>query len=347
MVKNTKTTVKPVVHFVADGIVKEFFYNFLTFDSDDLDVYIGEDLQTANYSVTINEENGGKVVFNAAPPKGAIITIIRNLEIQRTSDFQESGAFRAKVINHELDYQVASLQQLDEKIGRTLVVPPYLTTPMNGNLPMPQAGRAIVWNAEGNALVNSNLQIDTAFLDIASSLETAKTYANNAEGEADRAMMQADAAAEFAITAQNWAENAQKNADTFNVPMIYKDASSFEDGIYTVNWSDTKDMFIMLDADLTIYSESDYIDFVLTPPDIREKTFMKRILIRTGLEPFTLSFDYAETECLILNGSIPEITEDSLYEVIITLVPTESSFTEGLEMVCQMLVTIGKFSYGV
>ena len=64
MVKNVKTAVRPVVHFIADGEVTEFFYNFATFGEDDLDVYIGEELQNSNYSIVSNGEYGGKVVFN-------------------------------------------------------------------------------------------------------------------------------------------------------------------------------------------------------------------------------------------------------------------------------------------
>lgn len=202
MVKNVKTAPRPVVHFIADGIVTEFFYNFLTFGEDDLDVYVGEELQSANYHVVSNNEGGGKVVFDQPPQEGAAVTIIRNLEIKRTSDFQESGAFRAKVINHELDYQVASIQQLDEKISRTIMVPPYSTNPVNGTLPLPQPGKAIVWGADGDRLVNSDLPIDTAFHDIALSLEKAETYAGEAGNEADRAAEQAAAAAESASVAE-------------------------------------------------------------------------------------------------------------------------------------------------
>lgn len=202
MVKNVKTAVRPVVHFIADGEVTEFFYNFLTFGEDDLDVYIGEELQNANYTVVSNNENGGKVVFDQPPKEGAAVTIIRNLEIKRTSDFQESGAFRAKVINHELDYQVASIQQLDEKISRTIMVPPYSTNPVKGALPLPQPGKAIVWNPAGDELINSDLPIDTAFRDIALSLDEAKTYAGEAEAEANRAAEQAAAAAESALIAE-------------------------------------------------------------------------------------------------------------------------------------------------
>lgn len=202
MVKNVKTAVRPVVHFVADGEVTEFFYNFATFGEDDLDVYIGEKLQTTNYSVVRNDECGGKVVFSQPPKEGDVVTIIRNLEIKRTSDFQESGAFRAKVINHELDYQVASIQQLDEKVSRTIMVPPYSSNPVKSSLPLPQPGKAIVWSLSGDELVNSDLPIDTAFRDIAESLAEAKTYAKQAEAEAETAAGQAVAAAESALAAE-------------------------------------------------------------------------------------------------------------------------------------------------
>lgn len=202
MVKNVKTAVRPVVHFIADGTVTEFFYNFATFGEDDLDVYIGEELQNSNYSVVSNGEHGGKVVFNRPPTEGAVVTIIRNLEIKRTSDFQESGAFRAKVINHELDYQVASLQQLDEKISRTIMVPPYVTKQVKSSLPIPEPGKAIVWNPAGDELINSDLPIDTAFRNIAESLTEVKTYAEQAETEAENAAEQAASAAESAQVAE-------------------------------------------------------------------------------------------------------------------------------------------------
>ena len=97
MSEKSKNSNKPVVKFIADGVVKEFFYNFVTFGAEDIDVYIGEELLTTNYSVAANEEGaGGKVIFAEPPAEGKVITIIRNLEIKRTSDFQESGAFRAK-----------------------------------------------------------------------------------------------------------------------------------------------------------------------------------------------------------------------------------------------------------
>ena len=176
MVLDTKQ--KIVVHYIADGEVQEFNFNFQIFEAGDLDVYLDETLTDSGYNVTINEKSyGGKVVFAEPPSNGTRITIIRNLEIKRTSDFQEGGAFRAKVINHELDYQVATLQQLDEKIGRSMIYPPYAQEGVSTSLPLPSAGKALVWNQEASALTNSLMNIDNVYTEVM----TAQTESKNSE----------------------------------------------------------------------------------------------------------------------------------------------------------------------
>lgn len=151
---------KTVVHYIADGEVKEFNFHFQIFEAGDIDVYLDETLTDSGYNVSIDDNIGGKVIFNQPPITGTRITIIRNLEIKRTSDFQEGGAFRAKVINHELDYQVATLEQLDEKISRSMICPPYIQDGMNMTLPLPSTGKALVWNEQESALQNSVVAVD-------------------------------------------------------------------------------------------------------------------------------------------------------------------------------------------
>ena len=336
MTKNTKKAVKPVVYFVADGEVKEFFYNFLTFDEDDIDVYVGDELQNTNYSVICNEESGGSVVFNEPPEAEKIVTIIRNLEIKRTSDFQESGAFRAKVINHELDYQVASLQQLDEKIGRTLLMPPYLANQMNGYLPMPQAGKAIVWNQSGNALVNSDLAIDTSFQNISS-------YVEDAKNSAEEAKKQAIITAENTLASQNWAEKAQLCLNQYYVPSIFFYASDCEDNVYNINWNKSEDLYIYLDSDLTLFFKYDYPDFIFSPQNVLSKTYLKRIIVEVGSKECTLTFNSNNFLYRILNGCVPDFTPGGYYEILLSLVPCEASFFANLEMIGQVFISIGKY----
>ena len=153
--------VSPKVRYIADGITKSFSFVFPIFSDQDMDVYIDDTLIKSGYSITgVGTSEGGEVIFNTAPKNGKSITLLRNLEIKRTSDFQESGAFRAKAINYELDYQIACLQQLNEQISRSVSFPPYSENAQTVNLPAPENGKAIVWDNNGASLRNSNLAYD-------------------------------------------------------------------------------------------------------------------------------------------------------------------------------------------
>lgn len=203
-----------VVHFIADGEVKEFNFPFRIFAKEDIDVYVNEVLLNQGYEVEIEEKDGGKVIFNQAPAINSKITIIRNLEIKRTSDFQEGGAFRAKVINHELDYQVASLQQLDEKIERAVIYPPYEQERPNLTLPFPSAGKALVWNQEANGLENSTLEINTVSQEIMRYANEAKQSENNAKISEINAIESASNAKQSETNAKLSEEKAKQYADT-------------------------------------------------------------------------------------------------------------------------------------
>lgn len=217
MVENAKQTT--VVHFIADGEVREFHFNFQIFEAGDVDVYLDETLTDTGYNVSIDEEIGGKVIFNQPPVNGTRITIIRNLDIKRTSDFQEGGAFRAKVINHELDYQVATLQQLDEKIGRAMIYPPYAQDGIITSLPLPSAGKALVWNQQATALTNSSINVDNTIAEVTA---LQQQTAQSAEQVAEHWQQVSQQSAETAINSQKAQEAAER-------ALKYAELSSFGD----------------------------------------------------------------------------------------------------------------------
>lgn len=100
-----------------------FTYPFPIFADGDLVVFVDGAAQTltTHYAVTgAGDSGGGTVVFVAAPALDAVVTLVRRVVIKRETDFQESGEFRAKVINDELDTRVAVEQQLADDIGRAL-----------------------------------------------------------------------------------------------------------------------------------------------------------------------------------------------------------------------------------
>src|SRR3989338_135946 len=113
--------IAPRIQYVANGTQVQFTYPFPIFVTADLEVYLGTVKQTSGYTVAgAGSSAGGSVTFTVAPTNGAVVTLRRRIAIQRTSDFQESGEFRAKVINDELDYQTAALQQVADDASRTI-----------------------------------------------------------------------------------------------------------------------------------------------------------------------------------------------------------------------------------
>ena len=202
------------VRFVADGIITEFCFNFVFFEPQDIQVFFGANLQTGGYEVTQSENSdGGSVVFANPPAAGVIVTIARNLEIKRTTSFSESKAFRSKMLNHEFDYQVACLEQISDGIQRNLSIPVYGDSGAIPVLPLPEPGKAILWNAEGTALINSQIDVETLdsataqCIQAASAAEAAISAIQSGANDAQSAISAAEAAASQAMDAATQAMN--------------------------------------------------------------------------------------------------------------------------------------------
>ncbi len=105
--------VVPIVRYLADGIEDTYIYPFPIFASEDMHVYLDGALQISGFTINgAGDTAGGSVVFDTAPAEDVVITLSRELSIERISDFIEGGEFSATSINNELDYMVASLQQV-------------------------------------------------------------------------------------------------------------------------------------------------------------------------------------------------------------------------------------------
>lgn len=125
---DTHIKIKPVtprVQYTGNGSTTVFPYSFPIFDESEMVVYEGDDVITTGYTVSgAGQTDGGNVTFSIAPADGTKITLLRNVSIERMTDFQEGGTFRPKNINDELDRQTAFMQQVQEKVDRTLILPP-------------------------------------------------------------------------------------------------------------------------------------------------------------------------------------------------------------------------------
>ena len=189
--------VVPRIQYIADGVLATYEFPFAIFSESDIQVYLNDIQQAQNtYTVAgVRHSDGGSITFNTLPEQGEIITIIRNLSIERTTDFQEGGALRADTLNDELDYQIACQQQIADHLNRSMVLPPYAVgNDVNLTLPTPSAGKAIVWNAGGTNLENSEIEINRISQEMNAKVNEATAQAGISLTAAETATVQAQTA---------------------------------------------------------------------------------------------------------------------------------------------------------
>ncbi|TVR97358.1 MAG: hypothetical protein EA406_09855 [Rhodospirillales bacterium] len=148
-------SVLPRIQYVADGTTTDFSFSFAIFREDNLAVFINEERIWSGYAVHgAGSSSGGLVGFAQAPADGAVVTLMRMLTIQRTTDFQESGMLMAKVLNDELDVLTAALQEVAAGLARTVRLSP---TDHAALLQLPErqlrAGCLLGFDGEGNLQV--------------------------------------------------------------------------------------------------------------------------------------------------------------------------------------------------
>jgi len=149
--------VTPIVRYLADGEQTAFGYPFPVFASEDLRVYIDGAEQSYGFTVTgAGQTAGGSVTFETAPAQDSRITLERHLPIERMTDYLEGGDFSAASINNELDYLVASVQQVQRANAAMLQYGDH-EEPANVELPpkTQRAGKALGFDAQGNLVAVS------------------------------------------------------------------------------------------------------------------------------------------------------------------------------------------------
>jgi hypothetical protein len=115
----------PRVQYISDGVQALFVFPFPVFDAENLQVFVEEVLKVGTYTIAgVGASQGGSILFIDAPANGVRITLRRLLPVQRITDFQEGGDFRAASLNDELDYQTAALQQVQSDMERGLRLAP-------------------------------------------------------------------------------------------------------------------------------------------------------------------------------------------------------------------------------
>lgn len=144
--------IPPIVRYLADGVQTVYAFPFPVFASEDLVVYCNGARQISGFDIAgAGQTAGGAVTFDTAPAEDVVVTILRELPLERMTDYLEGGDFSAASINTELDFLTAAIQQVARKGDLMLR---YSDHEVPGGFVLPskrqRAGKALGFNAQGN-----------------------------------------------------------------------------------------------------------------------------------------------------------------------------------------------------
>jgi hypothetical protein len=147
--------VAPVTRHSGDGAQTLFAYSFPVFRPEDLQVFVGDQLQSTGYAVLGDgASDGGVVRFDTAPAAGRLVTLRRKPEYQRTDDLDDRLPPNAHDHNDLADAFAAAMQEVDEALSRTVSRKVTSASAADLALPEPEAGKLLGWNGSASGLVN-------------------------------------------------------------------------------------------------------------------------------------------------------------------------------------------------
>lgn len=150
----------PYHTIAADGSTTSFAYPFKILDQTHLSVAVDgvEQVLNVDYTVTgVGDENGGTVEFFTAPSNGLDVDMVRDMPLERTTNYEELGAFRPDEVDADFDRIWLAMQQVkalfETTQGNALLLPLVATLASN-HLPEPEANSFLGWNSAGDEIVN-------------------------------------------------------------------------------------------------------------------------------------------------------------------------------------------------
>lgn len=153
--------------FTGNGITTAFPFAFKVFSTADLLVVqavVATGIETAktlgaDYTVALNADQntnpGGTITMLAAPAVGQTMTATSQVANLQPIDVTNGGGFYPSILNAAFDRVTIQIQQLAEKLGRTVTL--ALSGTANTTLPVPSPTKVLAWNAAGTALENVDM----------------------------------------------------------------------------------------------------------------------------------------------------------------------------------------------
>ena len=116
-----------------------FAYTFEVYDKDDLVVLQNSTTlsEGSNYTVSgVGNDSGGNITLAVGATAGDVITIYRDMALERTTDYQNSGDFLAAEVNEDFDRLWLAIQQNATTDSRSVRKPVLDLDSINMELPV-------------------------------------------------------------------------------------------------------------------------------------------------------------------------------------------------------------------
>ena len=189
----------PRVTYTATGGQTAFTITFEFFTVNDIKVYNGTSLLTYNaspssasqYSITGTASAsdsafefgaGGTITLGGSgATNGDIITIIRDIAIERTSDFPVSGTFDVTSLNTDLDKVYAKLADIDQQSDRSVKLLDTDSIAATVTLPAKatRASKVLTFDSDGDVQTSIAATDVTTIAGISSDVTTVSGIASN------------------------------------------------------------------------------------------------------------------------------------------------------------------------
>lgn len=152
--------------YTGNGVTTAFPFTFKVFATSEVLVVL-TDLTPADhtlvldtdYTVALNADQdaspGGTVTMLIAPPTGYLLTLGGKLTETQSVVLTNNGGFYPEVVSRALDYLTILVQQLNERLSRSLSLPFSTGGNVSAELPPVSPGSLIGWKQDGTGLTNA------------------------------------------------------------------------------------------------------------------------------------------------------------------------------------------------
>jgi len=189
----------PRVRYTATSGQTVFAVPFEFFDNDDFDVFeedtsgsVTQKTLTTHYSVSGGSGSTGNITFGTGITLNHIITIVRNIDIERVTDFTGGAAINRAALNEQLDKLTAITSDIKDVTTRTLRLADWdsdatLTFPNVST----RAGKIFGFDSSGNLSVGAGSDFDIILDDV--EVDTFTISYSGSPGEGNFLRVNADA----------------------------------------------------------------------------------------------------------------------------------------------------------